>query len=180
MAPRHPQLMDPIDDPEEFIRSSIYYYPGLFPTRTEVLDHTLLTNGNGYEWGEDGKIRSVFSHIEPREDYPERYAADIAQEEEDERRGRYSMADYTRRELARLNEIRADYLHRARTYGPVRATEEWPEEYGGRRARMVTSRDLKWTLLGRAPEHVDPRWQAVIDEARELFAPILVEQGELF
>jgi hypothetical protein len=45
---------------------------------------------------------------------------------------------------------------------------------------MVTSRDLEWTLLGRAPEYVDPAWEAIIAETRRLFAPILVEQGSLW
>lgn len=113
-APRHPQVMDPADDPEEFIRASIYWY--LFPTRTEVLDHA----------------------------------------------------------------VRADYRHLARTYGPVRATEQGYPDATQRQARMITSRDLPWTLLGRAPERVNPRWQVILDEVRDLFAPVLIEQGTLF
>jgi len=85
-----------------------------------------------------------------------------------------------RAEHARLLAIREDYQHLARTYGPVRVREQDLSNPGGYQARMITSRDLAWTLLGTAPEHVDPRWQVILDEARELFAPILIEQGTLF
>jgi hypothetical protein len=187
--PRDPQLMDPADDPEEFIAASIYHCPSIFPTRTEVLDHTMLTNGNGYEWSEDGKIRSVFAHIDPAgdEDSIATLLRKADEEEAEERSLSYtlppeaSMAAYYRKRAAELSAIRADYLHRARTYGPIQATEQCnPDDGRERRARMITSHDLKWTLLGRAPEHVDPRWRAVIDETRQLFEPILIEQGELF
>lgn len=175
--PMHPQLMDPITDPEEFIAASIYWYPLVCATRTEVLDHTLLCNGNGYEWGEDGRIRSVFSHIEPGEDWPEKYEREALREEE--RGDKLGMAAWHREEAAKLQVIRDDYRRLARTYGPVRVTEQVPG-YRDYQRRMVTSHDLEWTLLGRAPEYVDPAWEAILAEGRQLFAPILIEQGQLW
>lgn len=182
--------MDPVDDPEEFIAASIWYHPLIFPTRTEVLDHTLLCNGNGYEWGADGKIRSVFAHIDSSgdEDTITRYERDAAEEEARERKydpplpPQYSMANWYRAQAAELKVARAEYLQRARTYGPARVTEQVPGPGNGHlyQARVVTSRDLKWTLLGRAPEHVHPVWQPYLAEVRELFAPVLVEQGTLW
>lgn len=178
--------MDPIDDPEEFIAASIWYHPLLFPTRTEVLDHTLLCGGNGYAWGPDGKVRSVFAHIDPSqdEDTIARYERDA--DEEDARvvryGGSYSMASWYREQAAELQVIRSEYLQRARTYGPVRLTEQvpGPGNADNYQARMITSRDLGWTLLGRAPRHVHPAWQPYLAEARELFAPLFVEQGTLW
>jgi hypothetical protein len=175
-TPLHPQLMDPITDPEEFIAASIYWYPLLFPTRTEVLDHTLLCNGNGYEWGADGRIRSVFSHIAPSEDSLASYERDAL---EAAGRDKYDDAAYYREEAAKLQVIRDNYRHLARVHGPVRVTEQIPGSRDHQR-RMVTSRDLEWTLLGRAPEYVDPAWEAIIAETRQLFAPILIEQGSLW
>lgn len=32
----------------------------------------------------------------------------------------------------------------------------------------------------RQPKYVDPAWEAILGEARQLFAPILVEQGSLW
>lgn len=183
--PVHPQLLDPILDPEEFIAASIYWYPLLFPTRTEVLEHTMLCNGNGYEWGEDGNIRSVFSHIEPDRDRLDNYLAE-ARKYEDEAKGekdegmRDLILEWAERERVKYRElvaIRDDYQNLAHVIGPVRMTENLGN---GPQARMITSRDLPWTLLGRAPENVPPAWQAIIDETRELFAPIMVEQGELW
>lgn len=170
--PRHTQLMAPIEDPEEYIRSDIYWYPRIFPSRTEVLEHLFLTNGNGYEWGDDGQIYSVFAGIapDPREDSLVKLAEDIRKE--DARGENYKwMADYLRNDLRELTAIREDYEHRAMTYGPVRT---------GPRQRMITSWDLGWTLLGRAPANADPKWTPYMDEVREIFAPILMEQGELF
>jgi hypothetical protein len=185
--PRHPQLMDPADDPEEFIASSIYWYPLLFPTRTEVLDHTFLCNGNGYEWSEDGEIASVFARIDPGLDRLDRYEAEARKYEAEARAASnealrdlsLEQAARERAEHARLLAIRADHLHLARTYGPARVTEQVPQSRD-RQARMITSSDLPWTLLGRAPEHVAPRWRAVLDEVRELFEAVLVEQGALW
>jgi hypothetical protein len=174
--PLHPQLMDPITDPEYFIAASIYWHPLLFPNRTEVLDHTLLCNGNGYKWGDDGRIRSVFSHLDPGEDSLARYERDAL---EAGGRDRYDDAAYYRDEAAKLQVIRDDYQRLARTHGPVRVTEQIPGSLD-RQRRMVTSRDLGWTLLGRVPEYVDPAWEAVLAEARQLFAPILIEQGALW
>jgi hypothetical protein len=178
--------MAPADDPEEFIAASVYWHPMIFPTRTEVLDHTFLCNGNGYEWGSDGKIHSVFAHVEPdlNRDLVARYERD-ADEEEARYRDRgldvsYSMTGHYRKQAAALRAIRADYLHLARTYGPVRVTEQDYPDATGRRARMVTGRDLKWTLLGRAPAYVAPAWRPYLAEVRELFAPVLVEQGALW
>lgn len=186
-APRDPQLMDPIDDPEEFIAASIWHSPLIFPTRTEVLEHTLLHNGNGYGWSPDGKVRSVFAHIDPSgdEDTIARYERDAAREEARERKydpplpPEYSMARWYREQAAELRVIRSEYLQRARTYGPVRLTEQVPGSRE-RQARMITSRDLGWTLLGRAPQHVHPAWQPYLAEARDLFAPLFVEQGTLW
>lgn len=176
--PRHPQLMAPIEDPEEFIVSSIYWYPSIHPTRTEVLEHLLLTNGNGYEWGGNGQIYSVFAHIQPfpHEDTivkREREAAEY------EARGEHWqwMVDHIRGDIRELTEVRADYRHRARTYGPIRTVDKMPD---GPRHRMLTSWHLGWTLLGTAPVNADPKWQPYMDEVRELFAPILIEQGTLF
>ena len=121
-APVHPQLMDPARDPEELIRASVYWWPLLFPTRTEVLDHLMLTGGNGYEWGADGQIRSVFAHIEPDYDRLDRYEAEARKWEAD---GFPDMAQFERAEHARLLAIRADCRHLARTYGPVRMTEDY-------------------------------------------------------
>ena len=176
-VPLHPQLMDPITDPEEFIAASIYWYPLMFPTRTEVLDHTLLCNGNGYEWGDDGRIHSVFSHIAPSEDSLASYERDALKEEADG--DKIGWAAHYREEARKLQVIRDDYRRLARIHGPVRVTEQIPGSRD-RQRRMVTSRDLEWTLLGRAPEYVDPAWEAIIAETRQLFAPILIEQGSLW
>lgn len=181
VAPRHCQLMAPAADPLEFIESSIYWYPLLFPTRTEVLDHTLLCNGNGYEWGEDGNLHSVFAHIDPagddRLDRREQEAAEAEAKGIEEGR---SWAAYLREEIERLSVIRADYAHLARTYGPVRVQEQRPGSVE-RQARTIDSEYLaRWTLMGRVPANVTPAWAAVVEEARDLFAPILVEQGRLF
>ncbi len=178
--------MDPVDDPEEFIAASVWYHPLIFPTRTEVLDHTLLCNGNGYEWGADGKIRSVFAHIDPSgdEDTIARYEREAAEEEARSRKyelpEEHSMASYYRKQAAELKVIRAQYLQRARTYGPVRVREQVPGNADNYPARVVTSRDLKWMLLGRAPQYVHPVWQPYLAEVRELFAPVLMEQGALW
>lgn len=178
--PRHVQLMDPADDPEEFIASSIYWYPSLFPTRTEVLEHTLLRNGNGYEWGADGNIRSVFSHIPPHpsEDTIVRHERGMR---EYEARGEHFqfMVEHYRDGIRAYSAVRADYRNRARTYGPVRLTENWPPGQGVQQ-RRITSADLKWTLLGRVPPDVTPQWRAVIAETLELFKPLFTEQGTLF
>lgn len=168
--------MDPATDPEALIASSVYWYPLIFPTRTEVLDHLLLTNGNGYEWGADGSICSVFSHIKPDYDRMDNYETEAR---EYEATGMPDMAAWRREERTRLLAIRADYRNLARTYGPVRTSEQIPGTCE-RGARMVGSEELAhWTLLGRAPANVTPAWQRVIDETRLLFAPVLVEQGAL-
>lgn len=180
--------MDPIDDPEEFIAASIWYHPLIFPTRTEVLDHTLLCNGNGYEWGPDGKIRSIFSHIDPARDRDMIAELERKAAEEVERERKYDpplpeglgMADYYLQQVVELSLIRSEYLNRARTYGPVRLTEQDYPDATQRCARMITSRDLQWTLLGRAPQRVHPVWKPYLAEVRELFAPVLVEQGALW
>jgi hypothetical protein len=178
--PRHPQLMDPAYDPEEFIASSIYWYPRLFPTRTEVLDHTFLCNCNGYDWSEDGKIRSVFSHFEPGEDFPEKYERRAREEEARNSSISAETAAWEREEAAELMTVRSEYLRRARVYNPIRATEQDYPDATRQRARMITSRDLPWTLLGRAPAYVDPRWKAVLEEVVRLFSPLLFEQGSLW
>lgn len=174
--PVHPQLMNPIEDPEEFIASSIYWYPLICPTRTEVLEHTLLCNGNGYGWNKHGQIRSVFAHIEPDYDRLDRYEGNALRADA---LGRHEEAAYQREERARLAIIQADHRRLARTYGPVRLSEQVPGGWG-RQARTITSRDLAWTLLGTAPEHVHPAWQPVLEETRALFAPLFAEQGRLF
>lgn len=192
-APRHPQLMAPADDPEEFITASIYWYPLLFPTRTEVLDRTFLCDGNGYEWGADGKIHSVFAHIDPYQ-YPDtiaRYEAEARRyearaQEETGKSMRESLLDWAadeRAEGARLQAIRDDYLHLARTYGPPRVREQVP---GPGNAHLYQARTIaagyvdRWTLLGRAPEYVDPAWAVILSEVREMFAPLFTEQGTLW
>ena len=190
-VPRHCQLMAPADDPQEFIASSIYWYPSIFPTRTEVLDHTLLCNGNGYEWGPDGNIWSVFAHIEP--DYDDRVKKSYLSEAlKLEARGAV-VTDPATRELylkwaaeeraedARLEGIRADYLHLARTYGPIRDREQDLSVPGGYQARTIGAQYLsRWTLLGRVPENVTPAWRAITEETLDLFRPLFTEQGELF
>jgi hypothetical protein len=183
--------MDPADDPEEFIAASIYWYPLMFPTRTEVLDHTFLGNGNGYEWDADGKIASRFAHIEP--DYDRWYSCEAdasrfeaeAQATTDQgmRDLLLSWAARDRAEGARLQAIRDDYLHLARTYGPVRVREQVP---GPGNANVYQARTMaadyvsRWTLLGRAPEYVDPAWAVILSEVRELFASLFTEQGALW
>lgn len=178
--PRHTQLMDPIEDPEEYIRSSIYWHPLISPSRTEVLEHLFLTNGNGYEWDDDGQIRSVFSHIppEPDEDFPYKYEQEIRKAETDSDPSWAAYwGSYQRERLREELAIRDDYEHRARTYGPIRTVIKMPD---GPEQRMITSWDLSWTLLGQAPANADPKWKPYMDEVRELFAPILIEQGTLF
>lgn len=198
-APPHPQLMDPATDPESLIASSVYWYPLLFPTRTEVLDHLLLTNGNGYEWGADGNIRSVFSHIEPDYDRLDHYEAE-ARKYEAEARGESNESvrdlhlEWAARERAHHAEllvIRDGYRSLARTYGPVRMTAY----HGSREARTISTHELSWTLLGEAlglqnqvrasitgppPARIAPAWQRVVDETRLLFADVMTEQGQLW
>lgn len=177
-APRHTQLMDPAADPQEFIEASIYWYPLIFPTRTEVLDHLLMGGGNGYEWGRDGNPRSVFSHIEPDYDKLDSYEADARKEDEKYGPGaEYSMAGYYREEHRRLLAIRAEYKERSRTLGPVRLTYRGPD---GVMARTIGSIEFQSTLMRKMPANVIPAWREVIEEARALFAPLLVEQGTLW
>ena len=114
-APRHPQLMDPAADPEELIVASIWWYPRLFAHRTAVLQHLLLHAGNGYEWGPDGQIRCVFSHIPP--DYStlgERPARAGGQTDRPAEL-RDMMEDWERRDLDELTQVRATARQRART-----------------------------------------------------------------
>lgn len=199
--PVHPQLMDPVTDPEEFIASSIYWYPLLFPTRTEVLDHTLLSNGNGYRWGAGGNICSVFAHIEPdydrslHEDEIAEYAGRAsAAGNEHERRFCLDMLQYYQLEHDRLRAVRENCAYLARTYGPVRESDQHHGCPSGRETRMISAWQLSWTLLGQAlqipnkdvtqicgppPEHIAPAWQRIVGETLLLFAPILIEQGKL-
>ena len=183
MRPAHPQLMDPATDPEALIAGLIYYYPLTTPTRTEALDHIMLTNGNGYEWGDDGNIRSVFSHIEPEYDRIEqRYEKRASTYEAEARTAPRAIASHLRKwarrerkEAARLLRVSEDYQNRARTYGPIQTHISYGPAYG-RRPRIIDSHELKWTLLGRAPENVTPAWQRIIDETRLLFAPLFGER----
>jgi hypothetical protein len=170
-APPSTQLMAPATDPELFIASSIWWHPLIFPTRTDVLHHLLLIGGNGYEWGDDGNIRSVFSHIEP--DYrtlESRYQK--CQEKAKAQPFLQDMADSERAELARLLVIRAQYGERARTYGP---TADWEKPDGKYSQHYWYSQDsfTHYTLLGRAPANVAPAWQEILEEARLLFAVVL-------
>jgi hypothetical protein len=152
-APRHPQLMDPVTDPEELILASVWWYPALFPNRTAVLQHLFLSAGNGYEWGADGQLRSVFARIEP--DY--RTLA--------EREARFSHGDdlpelkaQERERTAGLQLIRETARDRAVTHGRVMASQ---------------GRDLaadQWNLLGRMPENASPAWRALAAEAEQVFA----------
>lgn len=186
--PTYPDQMDPAGDPEELIAACIYWHPLIFPTRTEVLDHLFLVNGNGYEWNAAGQLCSVFAHIEPGPDGLDKYEAEALEFEAKAADARVpelrdlwlEWAADRRTERDRLLAIRADYRNLARTYGPVRDTEQLPGTCD-RGARTISSGYLaRWTLLGRAPEHVDPRWQRLADEVRLLFADILAEQGQLF
>lgn len=170
-SPRHPQLMDPITDPEEYIASSIYWYPSIFPTRTDVLDHLFLCNGNGYEWNSDGEIRSVFAHLPVRDNTPLDYYDDEISKYE--ARGFDDIVEDLVKERSNLIRIQVEHRELARTYGPVRMTEMG-------KARTVTSRDLGWTLLGRRPAWGNPIWLPVIVEVEHLFRDILVEQGTLW
>ena len=181
--------MAPADDPEEFIRSSVYWYPLLFPNRTEVLDHMFLVNGNGFEWGDDGNLHSVFAHLEPGEDCIARTLREVDAEEARDKLRSYrvdpadSMAAWLREDAVKEQAIRDDYLHLARTYGPPRVTEQVPGPGNGHfyQARTISADYVQhWTLLGRVPQNVAPRWAAVLDEVRELFAPVFSEQGKLW
>jgi hypothetical protein len=172
-APPSTQLMAPATDPEQFIASSIWWHPLIFPTRTDVLHHLLLIGGNGYEWGEDGNIWSVFSHIEPEYTTLESRYQDW-QERAEKDPWLQAMADSEQAELARLLEIRAQYRERARTYGP---TANWEKPDGKYSQHYWYSQRsfTHYTLLGTAPENVAPAWQAVLDEARLLFAVVLAQ-----
>lgn len=163
-APRHPQLMDPAE-PEELIAASVWWDPALFPTRTDVLDHLLLCNGNGYAWDGDGQVRSVFAHIRP--DY-ETLEAQYGQFQDRGDAFRETAAG-EREQLAEMQAIRREYLDRARTYGPVRVTGGWANA----EPRAITPGEYGYTLLGRRPQRVHPRWQPAIAEARSLFAGLL-------
>jgi hypothetical protein len=162
-APRHPQLMDPAE-PEELIAASIWWYPLIFPTRTDVLRHLLLVNGNGYAWDGDGQVRSVFAHIEP--DY-ETLESRYREYQEPGRDGRPDpeTAAWEREQLASLLAVRREYRDRARTYGP--------DGWAGREDRPLSPLEYGYTLLGRAPQAVHPRWQPVLAEASSLFAGLL-------
>lgn len=152
-APQHPQLMDPAG-PEELIEASIWWYPSLFPHRTAVLQHLLHCPGNGYEWDEDGQIRSVFAHLQP----------DYSALAERLTRGGHEPAgqpavleEWQRRDLDAASLVRATARDRAHVYGPVTVSS-------GRR----TSNG--WDLMSTRPQRVHPRWQGLLDEAGHLFA----------
>jgi hypothetical protein len=151
-APRHPQLMAPAE-PEELIEASIWWYPTLFAHRTAVLQHLLLTGGNGYEWGEDGQVHSVFAHLEP--DYHTlaermaRFDAEPGAEPAD-------AGKWRREDLARSAAIRGRACDWARLYGPVTIS---------RSSRTCD----RWGLMAARPQRVHPRWQALLDEAGRVF-----------
>jgi hypothetical protein len=175
--PLHPQLYDPAYWPHALIESLIWWYPLVTPTRTEALEHLLLGNGNGYEWDDRGMLRCVFSHIEPSQDEDKlaRYEVRALQWEEN---GLPSMAEHERAEGAMCQATRDDYLHRARTYGPVTDTYSM----GGETYQKTYSSETlsRWTIMGRAPENVRPAWKQAIDETRELFGHQFIEQGRLW
>lgn len=50
----------PLTAVDAFVRNAILRYPSLYKSRTDVLHDTLCVPGNGYEWGEDGTIVSIF------------------------------------------------------------------------------------------------------------------------
>lgn len=149
-APRHPQLMDPAD-PEELIEAFIWWSPSLFAHRTAVLQHLLLVGGNGYEWGSDGQIRSVFAHLQPD------YRTLAERWERLGGREAAALADLLRREAETENLVRATARHRARVYGPVTVS---------RGSRAMSG----WGLMAEAPPQAHPRWRALLDEAGRLFA----------
>jgi hypothetical protein len=152
-APRHPQLMDPAKDPEELIEASIWWYPSLYGNRTDVIQSLLLEAGNGYGWNDAGQICSVFAHIQP--DY-HTLAELQTRYDPDDPSGDFAafMRESRSRELQTHEQIRATAAERARTHG-----------------RVTTSRGRGgWGLMLMRPERVHPQWQAVLDEAGQMFA----------
>ena len=128
-----------------------------------MLQHLLLCAGNGYEWGPDGQIRSVFAHIQP--DYStlgERRAR------ADSHAGRPAelqdmLEDWEHRGLQERTQVRATARQRARTYGPVTVSA------GSRTADS-------WGLLASKPQQVHPAWQDLLGEAERVFAAARSEQ----
>lgn len=178
-APRHPQLMSPAD-PEELIASNLWWWPTLFSNRTDVLDHLLLGTGRGYKWGEDGNLHSVFAHIEPdyfrlERHFEKREAEARKYEKYKDDQGFFDLlqeqARERRAELDAQLATRAEYLTRAREYGPVRAREYigLPQE---RQRSFRRAFERQYTLLFTAPTNVTPAWRAVLDEARAVFAEL--------
>lgn len=163
-APRHPQLMDPVEDPEKLIEASIWWYPTLFPHRTAVLQHLLLCAGNGYDWNDAGQICSVFAHLPPDyktlEEHQARSAGWVTTMEQIDDPSDTMAAilrdeqQKLRKELEAEAQVRATATERTRTHGPV-----------------TTSRGRSgWGLMAMRPEQVEPRWQALLDEAGHVFA----------
>jgi hypothetical protein len=152
-VPRHPQLMDPAD-PEELIVASIWWYPVGFTHRTAVLQHLLLSGGNGYEWNSRGQVCSVFAHLEP--DY---FTLAERQDRFGDPGGEPPCLAALRREaVSAAARVRASAPARARAHGPVTIT-------GGRPATGDAG-----GLMATRPARADPRWQALLDEARHLFS----------
>ena len=150
-APRHPQLMDPVADPDEFIRASVYWYPSLFGDRTAVLQNLLLVIGNGYEWNGCGQVRSRYAHIDPEyltlaEQWARTSAARLPELE--------AMHE---REVHREEEVRASFRERARTLGPVVVSQGW------------TAAGDPSSLMGSRPAAAAPEWEAVLAEAGQVF-----------
>lgn len=158
-APRHPDLMDPAADPEELIESLIWWYPSLFPHRTAVLQ-SILRGGAGYEWGQDGQLRSVFAHMEP--DYSTLGERQDRFRSSDDPGKPDLLEDLERRDLERSAQVRATSRERARTRGPVVISRGY--------------RDDDYYLLTHRPSYVQPRWQALLGEAEQVFAEALAVQ----
>ncbi len=158
-ARRHPSLMDPAADPEELIESLIWWYPSLFPHRTAVLQ-SILRGGAGYEWGQDGQLRSVFAHVEP--DYSTLGERKDRFRSSDDPGKPDLLEDFERRDLERSAQVRATFRERARTRGSVVISRGY--------------RDDDYYLLTHRPSYVQPRWQALLDEAEQVFAEALAVQ----
>jgi hypothetical protein len=151
--------MDPAA-PEELIEASIWWYPSLFGHRTAVLQHLLLCPGNGYEWSSDGQVRSVFAHLPPDYSTLAERAARFGGEPGGEPP---ALGDLRRRDLEAAALVRATARDRARACGPVTIS-------CGSRASD------SWGLMAARPERLDPRWQALLGEAGQVFARARVLQ----
>lgn len=150
------------DDAEATIRRSLWNYPTLAKSRMDVIHHLMVVIGNGYEW-EDGVLIEVGGEEEiadPNTELGSRYHNHFA--ESGNRNSLWNVkirhrVDLRDHELCR--EIRSNF-----------------ETYYGRNGfdrETVYPGSREYSKMWTAPTEVRPDWAAVVQEARNVFEPLL-------